>query len=139
MYIEEINYYILNEPRQEVSKNVVCATSRLRSVEQSDQSLCLLLEYFVTVKLLTEHQLESLSLTGGCTGSSESTHVKMPHCWKSHVAAQFALVCTSYMFHPKNLYLKKKRRGSCNCLHPSVRLPVRPCYRYRLRAFLVLW
>ena len=23
----------------------------------------------------------------GCTGSSESTHVKMPHCWKSHVTA----------------------------------------------------
>ena len=35
------------------------------------------------VKLLTEHNLERLSLTGGCTGSSESTHVKMPHCWKS--------------------------------------------------------
>ena len=31
----------------------------------------------------------SLSLIGGCTSSSESTLVKMPHCWKSHVAAQF--------------------------------------------------
>ena len=40
------------------------------------------------VKLLTEHQLEFLSLTGGCTGSSESTLVKIPHCWKSHVTAQ---------------------------------------------------
>ena len=40
------------------------------------------------VKLLTEHHLEFLSLKGRCTGSSESTHVKMPHCWKSHVAAQ---------------------------------------------------
>ena len=39
------------------------------------------LEYYVTVKLLTEHHLEFLSLKGGCTGSSESTHVKMPHCW----------------------------------------------------------
>ena len=36
------------------------------------------------VKLLTEHHLEFLSLKGGCTGSSESTHVKMPHCGKSH-------------------------------------------------------
>ena len=43
----------------------------------------------MTVKLLTEHHLEFLSLTGGCTGSSESTLVKMPHCWKSHTAAQF--------------------------------------------------
>ena len=39
------------------------------------------------VKLLTEHYLEFLSLTGGCTGSSESTLIKMPHCWKSHVLA----------------------------------------------------
>ena len=46
----------------------------------------------MTVKLLTELHLEFLSLTGDCTGSSESTLVKMPHCWKSHVVAQFTLV-----------------------------------------------
>ena len=45
-------------------------------------------EYSMTVKLLSEHHLEFLSLIGGCTGSSESTLVKMPRC-KSHVAAQF--------------------------------------------------
>ena len=39
------------------------------------------------VKLLTEHHLEFLSLKGGCRGSSVSTHVKMTHCWKSHVVA----------------------------------------------------
>ena len=39
------------------------------------------------VKLLTEHHLEFLSLKGGCRGLSESTHVKMPHCWKSHATA----------------------------------------------------
>ena len=39
------------------------------------------------VKLLTEHHLEVLSLKGGCACSSESRPVKMPHCWKSHVAA----------------------------------------------------
>ena len=39
------------------------------------------------VKLLTEHHLEFLSLKGGFTGSSESTHVKMQYCWKSHVTA----------------------------------------------------
>ena len=32
------------------------------------------------VKLPTEQHLEVLSLKGGCRGSSESTHVKMPHC-----------------------------------------------------------
>ena len=40
------------------------------------------------VKLLNEHHLEFLSIKGGCTGSSESILVKMPYCWKSHVAAQ---------------------------------------------------
>ena len=39
----------------------------------------------MNVKLLTEHHLEFLSLKGG---SSESTLVKMPHCWKSHATAQ---------------------------------------------------
>ena len=42
----------------------------------------------MTVKLLTEHHLEFLSLKGCYTGSSKSTLVKIPHCWKSHVAAQ---------------------------------------------------
>ena len=40
------------------------------------------------VKLLTEHYLEFLSLKGGCSGSSESTLVKMSNCWKSHAGAQ---------------------------------------------------
>ena len=43
------------------------------------------------MKLLTEHHLEFLTLKGGCTGWSESIYVKMPHCWKSHVSAQFTL------------------------------------------------
>ena len=42
----------------------------------------------MSVKLLAEHQLEFLSLKRGCTGPSESTLVKMPHCWKSHDMAQ---------------------------------------------------
>ena len=37
--------------------------------------------------MLIEHHLEFLSLKGGYTGSSESTLVKMSHCWKLHVAA----------------------------------------------------
>ena len=41
----------------------------------------------MSVKLLTKHHLVFLSLKGGCTGSSESTHVKMPHCWKSRAKA----------------------------------------------------
>ena len=41
----------------------------------------------MSVKLLTEHHLEFLSIKKDCTGSSEFTLVKMPHCWKSHVTA----------------------------------------------------
>ena len=44
------------------------------------------------VKLLIEHRLELLSLKGGYTGSYESTLVKMPHCWKSHVMAQIVIL-----------------------------------------------
>ena len=52
------------------------------------------------VKLLTEHHLEFLSLKGGYTGSSESTHVKMPHCWKSHAKAQFYNSPSETLFSP---------------------------------------
>ena len=43
------------------------------------------------VKLLTEHHLEFLNFTGDCRGSSESTIVKVPHCWKSHALAHISL------------------------------------------------
>ena len=36
----------------------------------------------MTVKLLTEQK----SLIGDCTGLSESTLLKISHCWKSHAA-----------------------------------------------------
>ena len=55
---------------------------------QSDQSHCESLEYSMNIKLMTGHHLECLSLKGGCTSSSESIHVKIPHCWKSRAAAQ---------------------------------------------------
>ena len=42
----------------------------------------------MSVKLLSEHHLEFLSLKRGCTGSSETTLVKMSHCWKSYVTVQ---------------------------------------------------
>ena len=67
----------------------MCDQLSLRSAcayAQSDQSLCLSLEYSMSVKLLTEHYFELLSLKGR-TYSSESTLDKMPHCWKSHVVA----------------------------------------------------
>ena len=52
------------------------------------------------VKLLTEHNLEFLSLKGGCKGSFEYTVVKVPNCWKSNVAPQFK----AFQFLRKSLY-----------------------------------
>ena len=43
----------------------------------------------MSVKLLTEHYFRFLCLKGGYTDSSESTLVKIPHCWKSSVVAHF--------------------------------------------------
>ena len=59
----------------------------------------------MTVKLLTEHHLEFLSLTGGCTGSSESTPVKMSHCWKSHVVAHFVYLDLSKRKNEQKIYM----------------------------------
>ena len=76
---------------------------------QTEQSLCLSLNYSMSVKLLTKRgsglrlydgsdlklksvgcllifHLDFLSFKGGCTDSSESTLVKLPYFWKSHVA-----------------------------------------------------
>ena len=78
----------------------MCDQQSLRSAcayAQSDQSLCLSLEYSMNVKLLTEHYLEFLSFKGGCTGSSESTLVKMPHCWKTHDMALLSYDMTNHV------------------------------------------
>ena len=72
----------------------MCDQQSLRSAcayAQSDESLRLSPEYSMSVQLLTEHHLEFLSIKGGCTGSSESTLVKMSHCGKSHVTAHILL------------------------------------------------
>ena len=80
----------------------MCDQQSLRSAcayAQSDQSLCLSLEYFTIVKLLTEHHLEFLSLLGGCRGSSESTHVKMPNCWNYYYVFDMQNIDKQYQSH----------------------------------------
>ena len=49
----------------------------------------------MNVKLLTEHCIEFLSLKEGCRGSSESTLVKMSHCWKSHATAHIVRIASA--------------------------------------------
>ena len=73
-------------------------TSTKLAYAQSDQSLCKSLEFFLGVTPLTEHHLEVLSLKGGFTGWSESTLVKMQHCWKSHDVALFMQQHQEFIF-----------------------------------------
>ena len=70
--------------------------AKAQTYAQSYQSLCKSLEYSMTLRPLTEHHLEILSLKGGCTGSSESTLCKAPHCWKSHVVAHMYLTAHGF-------------------------------------------
>ena len=93
----------------------MCDQQSLRSAcayALSDQSLCLSLEYSVSVKLLTEHHFEFLSLKGGSTGSSDSTYVKMPHCWKSHNTAQI-FIHAIYFFSYISYFSKFDRTREC--------------------------
>ena len=69
------------------------------------------------VKRLTEHHLEFLSLKGGCTGSSESTNVTMPHCWKSHALAHMSLIVSYMMF-----LLESKQEGANYDILPNKRI-----------------
>ena len=62
------------------------------------------------VKLLTEHHLEFLSLKGGCTGSSESTLVKMSNCWKSRALAHFSYKQVKHDFSLLPAYAKELGR-----------------------------
>ena len=80
----------------------MCDQQRLRpacAYEQSDQSLCQFLKYSMSVKLLTGKKCEFLGLTGGYTGSSESTLVKMPHLME-------IICCGSYVL---------RREKTCSC------------------------
>ena len=88
-YAERVGF--TSEPRHEISNNMVCATSKGSDQPAHTRSLIRVfagrLNIFMSLKLLTEHHLEFLSLKEGCTCLSESTLDKMPHCWKSHVMA----------------------------------------------------
>ena len=94
MGVSFVVQYNNNEPRHEISNNVVCATSKASDQPAHTRSLIRAFTSRLNIlsfRLLTDHHLEFLSLKGGCTGSSESTLVKMPHCRKSHVGQTILL------------------------------------------------
>ena len=69
----------------------------------------------MTVKFLAEHNLEFLSLKGGCRGSSESTHVKMPHCCKSRVTTQF-----KFLFAKRERTLRTAKQNKNQAQKPNI-------------------
>ena len=64
----------------------------------------------MTLRLQAELHFGFLSLKRGYTGSSESTLIKMPHCWKSHVAAH-AGVTGNVLQWFKNYLSDRKQRA----------------------------
>ena len=65
----------------------------------------------MTVKLLTEHHSEFLSVKGDYTESSESILDKVPHCWKSHVTSHMPQqVNFTVQFCPTAHYIELKIR-----------------------------
>ena len=89
-----------NEPRHEISNNVVCATSKYSDQSAETRSLIRAfasrLNILLSVKLLAEQHMELLSFKEGCTGSFESTLVKIQVCWKSHVALNCSIIYVVY-------------------------------------------
>ena len=68
----------------------------------------------MNIKLLTELHLEFVSLKEAAQASSESTLVKMPHCWKSHVVAQLSHIFRHSNYLPSsNLILTHTSNAKC--------------------------
>ena len=74
----------------------------------------------MNVKLLTEHNLEFLSFK---RGSSESTLVKMPHCWKITCHGSYTLSAGKL--------LMKDLQEQCDLMYECFDMPERLYIIYR--------
>ena len=97
-----ISFYTnIYEPRHEISNNKVCATSKASDQPAHMRSLIRAFANQLNILGLLSTDRTSFGVSkfnGVCTGSSESTLVKMPHCCKSHVAP--------HMLGPRKNWLK---------------------------------
>ena len=78
------------EPPHEISNNEVCVASKGSDQPALTRSLIKAFATHLNIIWVLSYWQNSIGvsmLKRGCTGLSESTLVKMPHCWKSHVAA----------------------------------------------------
>ena len=94
----------------------------------------------MSVKLLTEHHLRFQNLKGGCTGSSESTLVKMPHCWKSHVTAHIYCVAVGVSDVQHRPTREQRLITWTLCVDPSALADIAPCWSMqRTRLYAMKW
>ena len=73
----------------EISNNVVCATSKASdqpALTQTGQSLCKSFDYSLSVKLLTEHHFEFLSLIGEAALARLSLFMSKCHIVRNHMS-----------------------------------------------------
>ena len=78
--------------------------AHMSSLIRAFASLLNVLNTLWMLLLLTDNHLEFLSLKGGCTCSSKSTLVKMPHCWKSHVTGRVCMCAINFKFGDLHLF-----------------------------------
>ena len=77
----------------------MCGQQNLRSAcayAQSDQSLCLSLEFSMTVKLLTEHHLECLRLKEAVQARL-SLHMSKCHIVGNHMSQLISVFVVSFL------------------------------------------
>ena len=78
----------LFEQQHAISNNVVYVFATSKTSDQSAHTRSLMRAFTCRLNILCA--VDQKTFTGDCTGSSESTLVKMPYCWKSQVAAQLS-------------------------------------------------
>ena len=69
-----------------------------------------------------EQYLECLSFKAGCAGSSESTLVKMPYCWESHVKVQIWACARDFNTY-RAFTLKTQMKAQTKHLRQCMRFP----------------
>ena len=83
------------------------------------------------VQLMAEQHLEFLSLNGDCTCSSESTHVKMPYYWKSHITANFHFQFGTFCSESSTFIIQQSTSDKQDSgLHAVTKVPQETMKRY---------
>ena len=101
----------------------MCDQQRLRpacAYAQTDQSLCLSLEYSINVKLLTEHHLEFLSLKGGCKAAQPRLSLHLSNATLLKIACHGSVMYSAYSAHCTcSLLFQNSLPSSENSVNPD--------------------